>query len=89
MKSIDIKNMFDVGTVDKISDCQLGSVSSRCSRMTLSEGEHGLIPEQRLDTEHYCLLEGPGFNSRTGRELNFGRPFLATPSMDRDVKPLV
>ena len=32
--------------------------------------------------------EGPGFNPRPGRELNFGRPF-ATPSVDRDVTPLV
>ena len=33
--------------------------------------------------------EGPGFNPRPGRELNFGRPSFATPSVDRDVKPLV
>ena len=35
-----------------------------------------------------CLPEAPGFNPRPGRGLNFGRPF-ATPSVDRDVKPLV
>ena len=33
--------------------------------------------------------EGPGFNPRPGRGLNFGRPSFATPSVDRDVKPLV
>ena len=33
--------------------------------------------------------EGPGFNLRPGRGLNFGRPSFATPSVDRDVKPLV
>ena len=33
--------------------------------------------------------EGPGFNPRPGRGLNLGRPFFATPSVDRDVKPLV
>ena len=33
---------------------------------------------------------GPGFNSRPpGRGLNFGQPSFATPSVDRDVKPLV
>ena len=32
---------------------------------------------------------GPGFNPRPGRGLNFGRPSFATPSVDRDVKPLV
>ena len=31
---------------------------------------------------------GPGFNPRPGRGLNFGRPLFATPSVDRDVKPL-
>ena len=36
-----------------------------------------------------CQPEGLGFNSRPGRGLNFGRPSLATPSVDRDVKPLV
>ena len=36
-----------------------------------------------------CQPEGPGFNPRPGRGLNFGRPSFATPSMDRDVKPLV
>ena len=34
-------------------------------------------------------LEGPWFNPRPGRGLNFGRPSFATPSVDRDVKPLV
>ena len=33
-----------------------------------------------------CQAEGPGFNSRPGRGLNFGRPSFATPS---HVKPLV
>ena len=33
--------------------------------------------------------EGPGFISRSGRGLNFGRPSFTTPSVDRDVKPLV
>ena len=33
--------------------------------------------------------EGPGFNPPPGRGLNFGRPSFATPSVDRDVKPLV
>ena len=33
--------------------------------------------------------EGPGFNSRPGRVLNFGQPSFAPPSVDRDVKPLV
>ena len=36
-----------------------------------------------------CQPEGPGFNPRPGRGLNFGRPSFATPSVDRDVKPLV
>ena len=31
----------------------------------------------------------PGFNPRPGRGLNFGIPSFATPSVDRDVKPLV
>ena len=33
--------------------------------------------------------EVPGFNPRPGRGLNFGRPSFATPSVDRDVKPLL
>ena len=33
--------------------------------------------------------EGPGFNPRPGRGLYFGRPSFATPSMERDLKPLV
>ena len=33
--------------------------------------------------------EGPGFIPRPGRGLNFGRPSFSTPSVDRDVKPLV
>ena len=33
--------------------------------------------------------EGSGFNLRPGRGLNFGRLSFATPSVDRDVKPLV
>ena len=33
--------------------------------------------------------EGPGFNPRPGRGLNFRRPSFATPFVDRDVKPLV
>ena len=36
-----------------------------------------------------CQQEEPGFNPRPGRGLNFGRPSFATPSVDRDVKPLV
>ena len=36
-----------------------------------------------------CQPEGPGFNPRPGRGLNFGRPSFVTPSVDRDVKPLV
>ena len=36
-----------------------------------------------------CQPEGPGFNPWPGRGLNFGRPSFATPSVDRDVKPLV
>ena len=36
-----------------------------------------------------CQPEGPGFNPPPGRALNFGRPSFATPSVDRDVKPLV
>ena len=36
-----------------------------------------------------CQPGGPGFNPRPGRGLNFGRPSFATPSVDRDVKPLV
>ena len=35
-----------------------------------------------------CQPEGPRFNPRPGRRLKFGRPF-GTPSVDRDVKPLV
>ena len=33
--------------------------------------------------------EGSGFNPRPGREFNFGRPSFTTPTVDRDVKPLV
>ena len=36
-----------------------------------------------------CKLEGPGFNPRPGQGLNFERPSFVTPSVDRDVKPLV
>ena len=36
-----------------------------------------------------CQPEAPGFNTRPGRGLNFGRPSFATPSVDRDVKPSV
>ena len=36
-----------------------------------------------------CQPEGPGFKPRPGRGLNFRRPSFATPSVDRDVKPLV
>ena len=37
-----------------------------------------------------CHSEGPGFDPRPGRGLNFRRPSFATPSaVDRDVKPLV
>ena len=36
-----------------------------------------------------CQPEGPGFNPRPGRGLNFGRLSFAIPSVDRDVKPLV
>ena len=35
-----------------------------------------------------CQPGGPGFNPRPGRGLNFGRLSFATPSVDRDVKPL-
>ena len=35
-----------------------------------------------------CQPEGPGFNPRHGRRLNFERPSFATPFMDRDVKAL-
>ena len=34
-------------------------------------------------------LEGPGFNPRSGRGLKFGQPPVATPSIGREVKPLV
>ena len=37
-----------------------------------------------LKTDHIIDL-----NVRPGRGLNFGRPSLATPSVDRDVKPMV
>ena len=33
--------------------------------------------------------EGPEFNPRSSRGLNFGRPSFATPSVDRDVKSLI
>ena len=36
-----------------------------------------------------CQPEGPGFNPWPGRGVNFWRPFFVTPSVDRDVKPLV
>ena len=36
-----------------------------------------------------CQQEGSGFNPWPGQGLNFGRPSFATPSVDRDVKPLV
>ena len=36
-----------------------------------------------------CQPGGPGFNPWPGRGLNFRRPSFATPSVDRDVKPLV
>ena len=36
-----------------------------------------------------CQPGGPRFNLRPGRGLNFRRPSFATPSVDRDVKPLV
>ena len=36
-----------------------------------------------------CQPGGPGFKPRPGRGLNFRRPSFATPSVDRDVKPLV
>ena len=36
-----------------------------------------------------CQPGGPGFNPRPGRGLNFRCPSFATPSVDRDVKPLV
>ena len=36
-----------------------------------------------------CQPEGPGFNPRSDGGLNFGQPSFATPSVDRDVKPLV
>ena len=36
-----------------------------------------------------CQPEGPGFNPRPRRGLNFRRPSFATPSVDREVKPLV
>ena len=34
-------------------------------------------------------LEGPGYNPRPSRGLSFGWPSFATPSVDRDVKPMV
>ena len=36
-----------------------------------------------------CQPWGPGFIPRPGRGLNFWQPSFATPSVDRDVKPLV
>ena len=66
----------------------------------LAEKFHGI---EALDQETYhqcvrgwhscgkisdCQPESPGFNPRPGRGLNFGRPSFATPSVDRDVKPL-
>ena len=36
-----------------------------------------------------CQPGGPGFNPQPGRGLNFGRTSFATPSVDRDVEPLV
>ena len=36
-----------------------------------------------------CQPEGPRFNSLPARGFNFEQPSSATPSMDRDVKPLV
>ena len=36
-----------------------------------------------------CQPEGPGFNPWPGRGLNFGRPSFATPSVDKNVKPLI
>ena len=33
--------------------------------------------------------EGLGFNPRPGQGLNFRRPSFATPSADRDIKPLI
>ena len=36
-----------------------------------------------------CQPESPGLSPGPGRGLNFERPSFATPSMDRDVKPLV
>ena len=36
-----------------------------------------------------CQPDGPGFNPQVGRGLNLGCPSFATPSVDRDVKPLV
>ena len=44
---------------------------------------------QLLRSLHDCQPEGPWFNTQPGRGLNFGLPFLATPSVDRDVKTLV
>ena len=36
-----------------------------------------------------CQPGGPGFNPWTGRGSNFGQPSFTTPSVDRDVNPLV
>ena len=36
-----------------------------------------------------CQPEGPGSIPGLVEGLNFGRPSFATPSVDRDVKPLV
>ena len=36
-----------------------------------------------------CQREAPGFKHRLGREFSFGRSSFATPSVDKDVKPLV
>ena len=43
----------------------------------------------QLVRSHDCQPEGPRFNPRPGRGLNFWRPSFAKPSVDRDVKPLV
>ena len=37
----------------------------------------------------HCQPWGPGFNTRPGRGLNFQQPSFTTPSVDRDIMPLV
>ena len=68
--------LADVSSVSPSSEQTLRSQLSVCEVGTV-----GKISD--------CQPEGPGFNPRPGRGLNFGRPSFATPSVDRGVKPLV